>query len=374
MSAPAPLEGVRIVDLTQYVAGPYTTMVLADLGADVLKIERPGGDVYRGQGPVFAPGGESAAFLTLNRGKRSRVLDLRDPAGREALHAELAAADVLVENGTPGAMERLGLGFDEVHARHPRLVYVSISGFGQEGPDARRGGYDLVVQALSGLLSMTGSPDGEPAKIPIAALDFGSGVYAALGTLAALRQRDATGRGSHVTTSLLETALAWLSMHVVTYGLGGAEPRPEGTRSPFFAPYEAYRTADGHVVVVGTGGDDAWGRLCAALGREDLRADPRFADNAGRVAGAETLRAELEAVLTTRTTAEWVAVLEDAGVVAAPVQRLPQVLASEQVAALGIVDEMPLAGGNTAPRVGLPLAIDGARPVAQSPPPPLGDG
>lgn len=374
MSAPAPLDGVRVVDLTQYVAGPYATMVLADLGADVLKIERPGGDVYRRQGPVFAPGGESAAFLTLNRGKRSRVLDLRDPAGREALHEELAEADVLVENGTPGAMERLGLGFEEVHARHPRLVYVSISGFGQEGPDARRGGYDLVVQALSGLLSMTGSPDGEPAKIPIAALDFGSGVYAALGTLSALRQRDATGRGSHVTTSLLETALTWLSMHVVTYGLGGAEPRPEGTRSPFFAPYEAYRTADGHIVVVGTGGDDAWGRLCGALGREDLRADPRFAENAGRVAGAETLRTELESVLTTRTTAEWVAVLEEAGVVAAPVQRLPQVLASEQVASLGIVDRMPLAGGDTAPRVGLPLEIDGVRPVAGSPPPPLGDG
>ena len=269
MSAAAPLEGVRVVDLTGYVAGPYATMVLADLGAQVIKVERPGGEVYRRQGPVFAPGGESASFLTLNRGKSSAVLDLRSEEGRTALGGLLDEADLLVENGTPGAMERLGLGFADLHGRHPRLVYVSISGFGAVGPDAARGGYDLVLQAESGLLSMTGHPGQAPAKIPIAALDFGSGLYAALGAVAALRERDRTGLGSHVTTSLLECAMAWLSMHVVTYRLGGDEPSPEGTRSPFFAPYEAYRTEDGHLVVVGTGGDDAWGRLCGALGLDD---------------------------------------------------------------------------------------------------------
>jgi len=365
-----PLSGVRVVDLTQYVAGPYATMLLADLGAEVVKVERPGGEVYRRQGPVFA-NGESASFLTLNRGKRSVVLDLRADGDRERLHEMLAGADLLVENSAPGTMERLRLGAPEVMARHPRLVYVSISGFGRVGPDASRGGYDLVIQALSGLLSMTGSPEGGLAKIPVAALDFGSGLYACVGALAALHRRDATGAGAHVTTSILESAVAWLSMHIVTMGLGGDEPGPQGTRSPFFAPYEAYRTADGSIVVVGTGGDNAWERLCRAIGREDLLADPRFADNALRVAAAEPLREEIESVLTARTTAEWEKVLGAAGVVCAPVQRLGEVLASAQVAALGIVgtQEHPVAGA--IPSVGSPVSLDGVRAVAAEPPPVL---
>lgn len=373
MSA-APLAGVRVVDLTGYVAGPYATMVLADLGAEVLKVERPGGETYRRQGPVFAPGGESASFLTLNRGKSSHVLDLRTDAGRAGLEALLEDADVLVENGTPGAMERLGLGYEALSARHPRLVYVSISGFGSVGPDAARGGYDLVLQAESGLLSMTGHPGQAPAKIPIAALDFGSGLYAALGAVAALRERDRTGRGAHVTTSLLECALAWLSMHVVTQRLGGPEPGPEGTRSPFFAPYEAYRTSDGHLVVVGTGGDDAWGRLCGALGLESSRDDPRFADNALRVENAEALREIIEGVTTGAPTAHWTAVLAEAGVVCAPVQGVSAALATPQVQALGIVGEQQHPTAGAIPRVGLPLSFDGERAVSPIPPPLLDDG
>lgn len=374
MSAAAPLEGVRVVDLTGYVAGPYATMVLADLGAEVVKVERPGGETYRRQGPVFAPGGQSASFLTLNRGKSSRVLDLRDEEGRAELHRLLDDADLLVENGTPGSMERLGLGYEDLRERHPRLVYVSISGFGATGPDATRGGYDLVLQAESGLLSMTGHPGQPPAKIPIAALDFGSGLYAALGALAALRERDRTGRGAHVTTSLLECALAWLSMHVVTYRLGGGEPAPEGTRSPFFAPYEAYRTADGHLVVVGTGGDDAWGRLCGALGLDGAREDPRFADNSGRVENAEELRALIEGVMTGAPTAHWAAVLGEAGVVCAPVQGVAAALASPQVQALGIVGEQIHPTAGPIPSVGLPLSFDGERAVSPRPPPLLDDG
>lgn len=373
MSGAGPLDGVRVVDLTSYVAGPYATMLLADLGADVVKVERPGGEVYRRQGPVFV-NGESASFLTLNRGKRSIELDLREAADRERLHDMLATADLLVENSAPGVMERMHLGADGVRERHPHLVYVSISGFGSVGPDAGRGGYDLIIQALSGLLSMTGSPESGPAKIPVAALDFGSGLYAVVGALAALHARAVTGRGAHVTTSLLESALAWLSMHVVTMGLGGEEPQPQGTRSPFFAPYEAFRTADGHLVVVGTGGDDAWGRLCGALGRDDLRGNPLYADNASRVANAESLRAEIESVLTRRTSAEWAGVLDAAAVVNAPVQRLGEVLGSPQVAALGILGEQehPVAG--TVPRIGSPISLDGVRAVSDAPPPPLGAG
>lgn len=363
-----PLAGIRIVDVTQYVAGPYASLVLADLGAEVIKIERPGGDVYRRQGPVFLEG-ESASFLALNRGKRSVVLDLREGGDREHLHTLLAEADVLVENGKPGAMAGFGLGWEDVHARHPRLVYLSISGFGQEGPDAGLGGYDLTIQALSGLMAMTGHPGQSPAKIPVAALDFGTGLYGVIGVLAALRERDRTGVGAWVTTSILESALAWLSMHLMTYAITGEEPRPLGSRSPFFAPYEAYEASDGHLVIVGTGGSDAWGALCRVLGLEYLYEDPRFAANGDRVRNAEELRTCIEEVTRTRTRGEWAELLDEAGVPNAPVQRLPDVLASPQVEAMGILGtiEHPVAG--TVPIVRLPIRITGYETTTSVPPP-----
>jgi CoA:oxalate CoA-transferase len=358
------------VDLTQYVAGPYATMVLADLGAEVVKVERPGGDAYRAQGPVFA-GGESASFLTLNRGKRSVVLDLRDPGDRERLHGLLDGADVLVENSTPGAMARLGLDWAAVHERHPRLVYCSISGFGQDGGDARRGAYDLTVQALSGLLAMTGHPGGPPAKIPVAALDFGSGLYAVVGVLAALHARERTGTGEWVTASILGTSLAWLSMHVVTHLLGGEIPGPLGTRSPFFAPYEAYRTRDGHLVVVGTGGRDGWRAFCRALGVDRLAEDPRFATNADRVRNAEPLREEVEAVVGGETSAHWASVLEAAGVPAAPVRDLAAALDSPQVRALGLLGAQDHPAAGETPMVRLPIGLSGHPTTAERPPPQL---
>ena len=364
-----PLEGTRVLDLTQYVAGPYCTQVLADLGATVLKVERPGnGDVYRRQGPVFA-NGESASFLTLNRGKRSIQLDLAADADR--IHELLAEADVLVENMRPGALAKFGLDYESLAERYPRLVYCSISAFGQQGPLAEDGGYDLTIQAVSGLMAMTGHPGGAPAKIPIAALDFGSALYGVIGIQAALTARERTGKGQWVCTSLYETALAWLSMHVVTLLLGGEEPGPLGSRSPFFAPYEAYRTADGYLVVVGTGGQDAWGALCRVLGLERLAADLRFRSNADRVANAEGLRAELESVLTTGTTEAWSAALSAAGVVCAPVQPLSQVLEADQTTALELVRplEHPIAG--TVPTVRLPVTLSGSGSTATSPPPGL---
>lgn len=369
-----PLEGVRVLDFTQYVAGPYCTQVLADLGATVLKIERPGsGDVYRTQGPVFL-NGESVSFLTLNRGKRSLALDLGTTDGRAALEPLLGKADVLVENMRPGTLAKYELDEQSVRNRHPRLVYASISGFGQSGPLALQGGYDLTVQALSGLLHLTGHPGGPPAKIPVAALDFGSGLYAAIGILAALRQRETTNAGQWVQTSILETALAWLSMHISTAQVDGREPEPLGTRSPFFAPYEAYRTADGYLVVVGTGGKAAWQRLCGVLGLERLVEDPRFVENSDRVRNAEALREELESVLSTRPTAIWEQELARVEVPYAPVQRLEQVLRSEQVQALGSVTtlEHPVAG--TMPIVRLPLRFSDADSTATTPPPRLGEG
>jgi crotonobetainyl-CoA:carnitine CoA-transferase CaiB-like acyl-CoA transferase len=367
-----PLEGVKVLDLTQYVAGPYCTQVLADLGAVVLKVERPGsGDVYRSQGPVFVHG-ESASFLTLNRGKRSIELDLGEPAHRARIDELLAEADVLVENMRPGALAKFGLDYPSVSDHHPRLVYCSISAFGQEGPLAGAGGYDVTIQALSGLMAMTGHPDQAPAKIPVAALDFGSALYGVVGILAALSQRERTGRGQWVQTSLLECALGWLSMHIVTYLLGGDEPSPLGSRSPFFAPYEAYRTADGYLVVVGTGGRDSWGNLCRELGLERLLDDPRFATNADRVVNAEDLRDELEAVLQAESNDQWVPRLEAVGVACAPVQRLHEVLESEQARILAMIGELTHATAGPVPTVRLPLTLSDTGSSSNPAPPVLG--
>ena len=367
-----PLEGIRVLDLTQYVAGPYCTQVLADLGASVLKVERPGaGDVYRRQGPVFA-NGESASFLTLNRGKRSLELDLGSKDDRVRIEELLVESDVLVENMRPGALAKFDLDYESVAARHPHLVYCSISAFGQEGPLARDGGYDVTIQAQSGLMAMTGHPGQPPAKIPVAALDFGSALYAVVGILAALAQRERTERGQWVQTSLLECALGWLSMHVVTYLLGGEEPGPLGSRSPFFAPYEAYRTADGYLVVVGTGGQDAWGNLCRELALDRLVDDPRFATNSDRVVNAEELRRELEAVLVTESNERWVSRFEAVGVACAPVQRLHEVLDSEQAKALAMIGTLAHPTAGDVPLVRLPLTLSEARTTSSEPPPALG--
>jgi crotonobetainyl-CoA:carnitine CoA-transferase CaiB-like acyl-CoA transferase len=279
---------------------------------------------------------------------------------------------VLVENMRPRALEKFGLDYPSLAKHHPRLVYCSISAFGQEGPLAGEGGYDTTVQALSGLMAMTGHPGGSPAKIPVAALDFGSALYGVIGIQAALAYRERTGRGQWVQTSLLETALAWLSMHIVTFLLGGEEPGPAGTRSPFFAPYEAYRTADGHLVVVGTGGRDAWGSLCRALGLGRLSEDPRFATNADRVRNAEALRVELEAVLASRPSAHWKAVLAEADVACAPVQRLSEVLESEQVRALDLLRTLDHPRAGPVPAVRLPLRFSEASSTAATPPPQRG--
>jgi crotonobetainyl-CoA:carnitine CoA-transferase CaiB-like acyl-CoA transferase len=366
-----PLAGVRVLDLTQYVSGPYCTQILADLGATVLKVERPGGgDVYRSQGPVFIEG-ESVSFLALNRGKRSIVLDLRD----EQDHAELVSlagqADVLVENFKPGTLARYGLDYESLAAEYPALVYCSISGFGQHGPLATEGAYDLSIQALSGILSLTGHRDQPPAKVPVAALDFGSALYGVIGILSALRMRDETGRGQWVQTSLLETALAWLSMHIMSFLAGGEEPARQGTRSPFFAPYEAYATADGHLVVVGTGGDGGWQAFCRAIDSPELIDDPRFATNSDRVANAEALRVAIEGVMRGEATAFWIERMRSERVPFAPVQTLPEVLESEQVAALATIGGLAHPTAGEVPLVRLPLTLSGAETTASRPSPEL---
>jgi crotonobetainyl-CoA:carnitine CoA-transferase CaiB-like acyl-CoA transferase len=363
------LCGLRVLDLTRFVSGSQATMLLAAMGADVIKIEVPPGDPYRWQGTERV-GGESALFLALNAGKRSVAIDFRTPAGRQALEPVLASADMLMENSRPGSLARHGLDWESVHARYPRLVYGSISGYGDVGPDAGKGGFDLILQAESGLMSVTGTKGSGPVKVGAPVLDVGAGLSCALGMLAACIERQRTGTGRLVSSSLLEFALAALGTVAASVMISGEVPGLLGTHSPTFAPYGGFRTADGWLVLAGAGSEEMWARACRALGLRALLDDERFADNARRVAHRDQLTAEIEAVLTTRPTAYWLASLAEAGVPAAEVADLAQALDSPQAKALGAVQEL---GHPAAYRlVGPPLRVDRAALGYPAPAPRLG--
>ena len=351
------LSGLRVLDLTRFVAGSQATMLLAAMGADVVKVEVPPGDPYRWQGTEVV-NGESALFLALNSGKRSVAVDFRRPAGRAALEPVLAGADILVENSRPGSLARYKLDWESVHARHPALVYGSISGYGDVGPDAGKGGFDLVLQAESGIMSVTGTPESGPVKVGIPVLDVGAGLSCALGLLGALIERQRTGTGRLVSASLLEFALTSLGTLAAATMVSGAVPGPLGTHSPTFAPYGGFRTADGSLVLAGAGSEDLWARACRALGLEQLLADERFADNARRVEHREALTGEIEKGLAVRTTKHWLASLAAAGVPAAEVQDLGPVLARPQLAALGSVQELTHPAAGRYQLISPPLRID----------------
>ena len=365
------LCGLRVLDLTRFVSGSQATMLLAAMGADVIKIEVPPGDPYRWQGTERV-GGESALFLALNAGKRSAAIDFRTPAGRQALEPVLASADMLMENSRPGSLARHGLDWESVHARYPRLVYGSISGYGDVGPDAGRGGFDLILQAESGLMSVTGTEESGPVKVGAPVLDVGAGLSCALGMLAACIERQRTGTGRLVSSSLLEFALATLGTVAASVMISGEVPGLLGTHSPTFAPYGGFRTADGWLVLAGAGSEEMWARACRALGLRALLDDERFADNARRVAHRDQLTAEIEAVLTTRPTAYWLASLAEAGVPAAEVADLAQALDSPQAKALGAVQELGHPSAGAYRLVGPPLRVDQAALGYPAPAPRLG--
>lgn len=357
MVSAGPLAGLRVLDFTRFVSGPYTTMLLACWGADVIKVELPTGDPYRHQG-VARVGDEAALFLALNSGKRSLALDFRDPRCAAVLDRLLAATDFVVANAKPGDLERYGLGHDAVLARHPRVVYGSISGFGDAGPDAGRGGFDLIVQAEGGLMSVTGAPGCGPVKVGAPVLDVGSAALCAAGLLAAHAERQRTGRGGHVATSLLEFSLAALTSVSGQVLATGEAPPPLGSHSPTFAPYGAFRTGDGYVVLAGTGSERLWHRLCAVLDAEWLRDDERFGDNAARVRHRDELTTEIEKALAGAGTAEWVERLEAAGVPAGRVRSVPELLDSAQVAALGTLQELDGPGTGAYRALGAPVRLD----------------
>ena len=366
-----PLEGVRVIDLTRILAGPYCTQALADAGADVLKIEEPGkGDDTRGWGPPFVKG-ESAYFLSVNRGKRSLTLNLKAGRGREILWRLLETADVLVENFRPGTLDRLGFGERAVRARHPRIVYASVSGYGGDGPWGGRPGYDAVVQGEGGLMSVTGPAEGAPHKAGASLADVAAGMTAFQGILLALLRRARTGEGGRVDISLLESLLATLTYHASTYLMTGQVPARLGNRHPSLAPYETFEAADGYVIV-GVGSESLWRSFCEVLGDADLARDPRFETNALRVTNYAALRDVLAPRLRSRPVAHWLAALEAAGIPCGRVRTVAEALDNPQVAARGLLLETEHATIGSGRYVGSPIHLSGAERGSTRPPPLLG--
>ena len=351
----AALAGIRVIDQTQVMAGPTATMLLGDLGADVIKVEPIEGETTRGMDPRL-PGGASAAFLAVNRNKRSLALDLKQPRALEVFGRLVRTADVLVENYRPGVAKRLGVDYDALSAMNPRLVYCSISGFGQTGPYASRGGYDLVAQGMSGIMSVTGHEGGPPVKVGVPVADLGAGLFGVFGILCALRARRTTGRGQYVDTSLFDAGVALGVWESTEFWCTGNVPRRLGTAHRLNAPYQAFRAADGHFTV-GAANDKLWPRFCSVLGREALARDPRFVTLSGRLRHRAELEREIEAVTATETRAHWLARCEAAGIPAGPINTIPEAHADPQAQARGMVQETVDPGAGPVRALGNPVKL-----------------
>lgn len=367
-----PLDGVRVVDVTTSIAGPSCAQTLAALGADVIKVERPGtGDDGRAWGPPFW-NDEGAIFLSANAGKRSLAVSLRDPRGRDAVLRLADAADVFVQSLRPGLAEELGLGPDVLRARNERLVYCSVGAYGHVGPLARQPGYDALIQAAGGLISITGPPGGPGVRVGSSLIDLGTGLWAVVGVLAALRERDRTGAGAVVDVSLYETALAFVGYHLAGYLADGTVPSPQGTVFPMVAPYQVFGTRDGELMI-GGGNDRLFAAVCDVVGRPELADDPRFRRNSDRVRHREELVGLLAPRLREMDTAVWLERLTAAGVPVAPVADVADVVASAQTEALGLLQPLdhPRIDGLRLPA--LPVSLDRERVLHRSAPPDVGE-
>ena len=368
----APLDGIRVIDLSRVVSGPFCAMTLGDLGADVIKIEEPGrGDESRAFGPPFQ-GGESPYFLSVNRNKRSCTVNLKHAAGKAILRRLLGEADVLIENFRPGAMARLGFGYESVSAAHPRLVYCSISGFGDSGPDASRPGYDLIVQGESGLMDLTGEPGGPPSRIGTSIADLASGMMAAQGILAALYARRTTGRGQHVRVAMLDAIVSLLTYNTGNYFASGVSPTRRGNDHPSVAPYQTLRAKDGWMNLA-VANDSLWIRYCEAVDRPDLRDDPRFATAPARVEHRRTLIPIIEALTLTRTVREWMDLLGAAGVPCGRIRNVAEVCSNPQLVGRGKVVEHPHPTAGAVRMIGQPIELSETPARIETSPPLLGE-
>ena len=366
-----PLSQIRVVDLTRALAGPYAALMLGDMGADVIKVEARGkGDDARAWGPPFLAG-ESAYFLSVNRNKRSITVDLKTEGGQEILRRLVQGADVLLENFSAGTLARLGFSWDELQSLNPRLVYAAISGFGQTGPEARKPAFDLILQGMGGLMSITGPPEGPPSKVGIPIADIVCGMFAAYAVLVALYNRQETGQGQMIDTSLLDGQINLLTFQAGRYFATGEAPKAEGNRHPSVAPYQTFSARDGYVNIA-VGNQNLWRRFCESLGLEHLIDDPRFAENSGRLANLDALEELIQVALSQLTVAETIARLEKAGVPAGPVLNIKEVFAQPQVDHLGLRQEMDHPTAGKIQVTGLPYRFSRTPGSLRTPPPTLG--
>lgn len=368
----SPLTGFRILDLSRVLAGPYCTMVLGDLGAEVIKVERPGtGDDTRAWGPPFV-GGESAYYLCANRNKKSITVNLKAAAGQEIIRQLARKSDVLVENFKVGELAQLGLGYQDLKAVHPELVYCSISGYGQTGPDKDLPGYDFIAQGRGGVMSITGEPEGEPMKVGVAVVDITAGLFAANAIQAALLARVRTGQGQAIDISLLDAQVAWLANVASNYLVSGRRPGRFGNAHPTIVPYQAFRARDGFFCVA-VGNDGQWQKLCRVLGLSELATDPRFATNPARVQHRDVLIPMLQKVFEPRGIAVWLHEITAAGIPCGPVQTIDQVFADPQVLARDMVWTVPHPTAGEVRLVGSPLKLSEVPTDQREPPPLLGE-
>ena len=365
-----PLAGIRVIDLTRVLAGPFCSMSLGDMGAEIIKVEEPGkGDDTRGW-PPFA-GGEATYFMSVNRSKKSLTLNMKPPEGQAILRALIAKADVVLENFRPGTMERLGFGYDALKKINPRLVYCSISGFGESGPESPRPGYDLIVQGESGVMDLTGFPDGPPVKVGNSIGDLVAGMAAAHGVTLALLARSKSGKGQRVEIGMLDVMASLLTYQAGLYWNAGGRPTRRGNQHPSIVPYEVYQAQDAYMTL-GVANNSLWERMCRAIGREDLAKDPRFDSDANRVTNRDALGTMLNSIFSTRPAADWLKVLDDAGVPAGRIKTVAEVCESDHLRARGMFVHLahPKAGAVTA--MGVPIRLWNTPGAAQAPPPLLG--
>ncbi len=365
------LDDVRVCDLTQNLAGPLCAQILGDLGADVIKVEAPGGDPGRAWGPPFW-GSDSTLFLLANRNKRSIILDLKRPEGREILHQIAGESDVLVQSARFGVPERLEYDYETIKALRDDIIYMAISAYGDRGPMRELPGYDPLMQAFSGIMSVTGNPGAPPARVGGPMVDFGTGMWSTIAILSALRTRDATGRGAKLDAALLDTAVGWVAYHMMGYFATGEVPGPMGSAMDSIVPYQAFQTADGSVMISG-GSDRIFVRLCDALGLGELGGDSRFVTNPDRVANRDELSELLESRTKSHSTEELLELMHDHAVPCSPIQNMAEVAAHPQVAEAGLLPMAAHPEVSNYRDVALPLRVDGERPRGVRPPPGAGE-
>jgi len=365
------LEGIKVLDLSRALAGPYCTMMLADMGAEVIKVEMPGrGDDSRSWGPPFVEG-ESAYFMSINRSKKSITLNMKSGKSTEIIHQLIKQSDVLVENFRPGAMERLGLGYDRVKEMNPQIIYCSISGFGQDGPYRMLPGFDQVLQGMGGLMSITGEPGGAPIKVGVAIADISGGMFAAYGIVVALYNREKMGRGQMIDVSLLDSQVAWLTYRAGAYFASGEIPQPVGSGHPVIVPYQAFKAKDVYINIA-VGNDQLWEKFCKTVGLEKVMDHPKFATNAKRVENREEIVKIIGDLVATRDGEEWLKILTDAGIPCGPIYTVDKIFADPQVLHRQMLKELDHPKAGKIKVTGIPVKLSDTPGEVKTAPPGLG--